>query len=124
MWARRTKDESGFTLTELLIVIVILGILTGIVVFAVGAFTDRGQVAACKSDLKAVEVAAEAYRAKEGNYPADVAGPPAVSAMQLLVNTNYLRELPRHLSSDPYQISLESGTGKVSATGLAGCTTP
>ena len=35
---------SGFTLTELLIVIVILGVLTGIVVFAVGAFTDRGEV--------------------------------------------------------------------------------
>ena len=34
--------ESGFTVTEILIVIVILGVLTGIVVFAVGALQERG----------------------------------------------------------------------------------
>ncbi len=56
-------SDNGFTLTELLIVIVILGVLTGIVVFAVGAFTDRGEQGACKSDRKSVEVATEAYRA-------------------------------------------------------------
>lgn len=64
------ENDSGFTLTELLIVIIILGILTGIVVFAVGAFSDRGELAACKSDKKAVEVAAEAYRAKQGRRAA------------------------------------------------------
>src|SRR5215207_878235 len=63
------KNDKGFTLTELLIVIVILGVLTGIVVFAVGAFADRGNEAACKTDFKAVESAAEAYRAKTGEYP-------------------------------------------------------
>ena len=64
------RSDSGFTLTELLIVIVILGVLTGIVVFAVGAFTDRGEVAACKADMKTVESAVEAYRAQTGAYPA------------------------------------------------------
>jgi len=48
------KNQSGFTLIELLIVIVILGVLSGIVVFAVGAITDTGKTAACKSDVKAV----------------------------------------------------------------------
>ena len=59
-------SDSGFTLTELLIVIVILGVLTGIVVFAVGAFANRGEVSACKAAMKTVEIAVETYRAKSG----------------------------------------------------------
>ena len=67
------RSDSGFTLTELLIVIVILGVLTGIVVFAVGAVHQpRREAAACKSDKKTVEVAIEAFRAKTGAYPAGV----------------------------------------------------
>jgi prepilin-type N-terminal cleavage/methylation domain-containing protein len=67
------KNESGFTLIELLIVIVILGFLSAIVVFAVGGITDRGDLAACKAEVKTIAVAEEAHRAKEGTY-ADLAG--------------------------------------------------
>jgi len=63
------KDQSGFTLIELLIVIVILGVLSGIVVFAVGGIQDRGNAAACKTDKKTVQVAVEAFYAKNGTYP-------------------------------------------------------
>ncbi|MCW2602246.1 MAG: hypothetical protein JWN61_381 [Pseudonocardiales bacterium] len=72
MWKqieKARKEEGGFTLIELLIVIVILGILAAIVVFAVGGITNRGQSAACGSDKKNVEVAAEAYYAQTGSYP-------------------------------------------------------
>ena len=64
------RSEDGFTLIELLIVIVILGVLAGIVVFSIRGITDRGDVAACKSNLKATEVAVEAYYAKNGSNPA------------------------------------------------------
>ena len=57
------KDE-GFTLVELLIVIVILGILATIVVFAVRGITDQGQKSACKATAKTYEVAIEAYYAE------------------------------------------------------------
>ena len=67
------KNESGFTLIELLIVIVILGVLAGIVVFAVNGINDRGNVAACKADLKTIEVAQEAYYAKNTGYAASIA---------------------------------------------------
>ena len=43
------KDE-GFTLVELLIVIVILGILATIVVFAVRGITDQGQKSCLQGD--------------------------------------------------------------------------
>jgi len=66
------RDESGFTLIELLIVIVILGILAGVVVFAVNGINDRGNDAACKADSKTIEVAQEAYYAKNTAYAASV----------------------------------------------------
>ena len=69
---RAREEESGFTLIELLIVIVILGILAGVVIFSVGGITDTGVEAACKTDLKTVEIAVEAYRAQQKAYPADL----------------------------------------------------
>jgi prepilin-type N-terminal cleavage/methylation domain-containing protein len=67
------RSDSGFTLTELLIVIVILGVLTGIVVFAVGQFSNRGELAACRTAMKTTEVAVETYRANLGTLPPDMA---------------------------------------------------
>ena len=63
------KDEGGFTLIELLIVIVILGVLAGIVVFSVRGITDRGDTAACKAEVKTVEVAVEALLRQERRQP-------------------------------------------------------
>jgi general secretion pathway protein G len=67
------RNDGGFTLIELLIVIVILGILAAIVVFSVRGITDRGDVAACKSNVKSAQVAAEAYYAQTGKYPTAMA---------------------------------------------------
>lgn len=64
------KNDEGFTLVELLIVIVILGILAAVVVFAVGGITDRGQENACKVGRRTLETAVEAYYADSGVYPA------------------------------------------------------
>ena len=75
------KDE-GFTLVELLIVIVILGILATIVVFAVRGITDQGQTSACKATAKTYEVAIEAYYAHYGNAT-NPSGPGLVAAQLL-----------------------------------------
>ena len=50
------KQDKGFTLVELLIVIVILGILATITVFAVRGITDQGQTSACNADEKTLQV--------------------------------------------------------------------
>lgn len=61
-------NDEGFTLVELLIVIVILGILAGVVVFAVNGITTRGQASACKTDKNTIAVAQEAHFADRGTY--------------------------------------------------------
>ena len=65
-----TKHNKGFTLVELLIVIVILGILATVTVFAVTGITNKGKTSACQSDLKVIQTAEEAYNANTGNYTA------------------------------------------------------
>ena len=64
------QRQSGFTLIELLVVIAILGILAGVVVFAIGGVTDNGQASACKLEARTVRTAVQAYRAQNSAYPA------------------------------------------------------
>ncbi len=93
------SNEGGFSLIELLIVIVVLGVLGGIVVFGVGTFRADSEVAACKANLKTVQVAATAYQAKTGN--------PATS-ITALVTAKYLESAPSGINV--------SNKGVVSAT--------
>ncbi len=115
--ARLRRDERGFTLIELLIVIVILGILAGIVLFAVAGITDRGNAAACKSDRKTIEVAVEAYRAKNGEYPPNL----VPSLTDPALENQFLRPDPNlsgnRKTGDGYTITYDPATGEVTATG-------
>lgn len=77
--------DDGFTLVELLIVIVVLGVLAGIVVFGVGKFKQDATSAACNADVKTVQTASDAYTAKNGTVAADVG---------VLVTGKYLKSSP------------------------------
>jgi general secretion pathway protein G len=95
------RSESGFTLLELLIVMVILGVLAGIVVFAVGGMNESAAVAACRSDFKTVETAQGAYESQKGS--------PATSVDELV--GVWLREPPA--TTNGYAIGIDAATGNV-----------
>ena len=61
-----SRADRGFTIVEILVVIVILGILSVAVVFTVRGVTDRGEQSACAGDERTLETAADAYMAQEG----------------------------------------------------------
>ena len=65
----RGGPESGFTLVELLIVIVVLGILTGMVLFAIANMTGTSAATACLADSRSVKESADSVFGHSGDYP-------------------------------------------------------
>jgi prepilin-type N-terminal cleavage/methylation domain-containing protein len=67
------EKDKGFTLVELLVVIVIIGILAGIAIPLFLNQRQKGVEAGIKSDLKAAATVQETYFVDEGEYAADLA---------------------------------------------------
>ena len=61
-----SSRDGGFTLVEVLIVIVILGILATVTVFAVRGTTESAAEKACNTERRILDTAAETYIAHEG----------------------------------------------------------
>jgi general secretion pathway protein G len=63
------KQDKGFTLVELLIVIVILGILATVTVFAVRGITNKANTNSCNAEQRTIETAIEAFYADNNGEP-------------------------------------------------------
>ncbi len=66
---KHSSGQSGFTLIEVIVVLVILGILASIVVPKVVSRTDQAQIVKAKQDIRAIESALQMYRVDNFNYP-------------------------------------------------------
>ncbi len=73
MLSNHPQRMKGFTLVELLIVVIILAILAAIVVPQFTATTDDARQAAFDSNLAALRSSVELYRQQHGDYPGAVA---------------------------------------------------
>lgn len=75
MSRRYMQKQKGFTLVELLIVIVVIAILAAISIVAYNGIQERGRDSQRKSDVAVIQKALEMYHLDNGGYPACSATP-------------------------------------------------
>ena len=125
----RRSAEHGFTLVELMVVIVIIGLLATIVAINVIPATDTARVEKAKADISTIEQALEQYRLDNLTYPAGSDGlqallnPPASLAQpQRYRRGGYVKKLP----DDPwgrayvYTVPGRKGAFDISSLGADG----
>jgi len=63
------RNQQGFTIVELLIVIVVIGILAGLVITTFTGIQQKARNTERQTDVKAIHGQVEAYYAQNGRYP-------------------------------------------------------
>ncbi|RZM11724.1 MAG: prepilin-type N-terminal cleavage/methylation domain-containing protein [Pedobacter sp.] len=92
------QKQKGFTIVELLIVIVVIGILAAITIVAFNGIQTRGYDGRRTSDVSNVKKALELYKADEGQYPAACGADNSgcqVSALSSFLVPKYIASLPQ-----------------------------
>ncbi|MEC8429405.1 MAG: type II secretion system major pseudopilin GspG [Pseudomonadota bacterium] len=104
------KTQSGFTLIEIMVVVVIIGILGALVVPNFLGQADETRITAARSDISSIGNALDLYRLHNHNYPSTDQG------LEALVNKpsgypeaknwqtdGYLKKVPNDPWGNPYQ---------------------
>lgn len=112
------KRQSGFTLIEIMVVVVILAVLGALVVPKILENVDKARVTRAQSDIRAIQTALDLYRLDNFKYPTTEQG------LQALVTqpndptiTNwraggYLPSLPKDPWGNPYQYQSPGADGR------------
>lgn len=70
MLGKVARRGEGFTIVELMVTLLILGVLVGIVIMTMTISREKAREAACKANLRTIHAAIVQYQAwSEGEYP-------------------------------------------------------
>ena len=111
---RARKNQKGFTLVELMVVVVIIGVLVAIAIPIFSGIQANARTKACDANIRTIKGAVAMYYAEENAYPADIAA---------LVGKNYLESAPGCPWTDPATAYTLGGTisGITVTCNAAGC---
>ncbi len=106
----RTRREAGFSLLELMVVVVILSVLALVIVPRVIDRPDQARAARALSDIAAISSAVQLYRLDNFRYPSTEQGlaalvdaPTQPPLAQNWAANGYIDRLPRDPWGEPYQ---------------------
>ncbi|MBK5145235.1 type II secretion system major pseudopilin GspG [Budviciaceae bacterium BWR-B9] len=91
-----TQSQSGFTLMEIMVVIVILGVLASLVIPNLMGNKERADRQKAVSDIVALENTLDMYKLDNGRYPTTDQG------LKALVTKPELQPVPKNYRSDGY----------------------
>lgn len=107
---RRRGRQAGFTLVEMMVVIVILGILATVVAINVLPSQDKAMKGKARADVAVLEQALEAYRLDNFAFPTNDQGldalvtpPTGLNQVDRYREGGYIRRLPKDPWGNPYQ---------------------
>ncbi len=107
---RRAAEARGFTLIEIMVVVVILAILAALIVPRVMSRPDEARVIAAQQDIRTLSQALKLYRLDNLRYPTTEQGlaalvkPPTIPPLAPNWKTGgYLERMPRDPWGNPYQ---------------------
>jgi prepilin-type N-terminal cleavage/methylation domain-containing protein len=107
------RNDRGFTLIELMIVVVVLGILAGLVLLGVQPFSSTSIAAACRSEIDSLKTANVAYRAGHGSDAPDATA---------LISGGYLDAAPKYvtISAGTTNPATDAGCDAISGSAAGG----
>ena len=68
------KDEAGFTLIEIVFVVIILAILAGVALLSFGGLDTQAKDSVVEADFRTLATALKVYRAQAGEFPTTIEG--------------------------------------------------
>lgn len=98
----RAKKQSGFTLLEIMVVVLIIGLFATFIVVSVGGKPHEARIAKVKSDIAVLSQALETYKLHNFHYPNTDQGLPALMA-QPDGEDNWKGSYIDRLQDDPWQ---------------------